>query len=110
MSGEHDGIKVLSTTDTLKQIDEQGSDPPAFEVKSTANKDEKGNSASSRPAWLKEALQIVVEQWFLVGLGLLIAIASQVQVPSHQQKLKRTVTSYLCISNFSRSRNVLDIC
>ena len=48
--------------------------------------------------WLKEAIQVVAGQWFLLSLGILIAIASQVQVPSQQQELKRTVTSYLCIS------------
>ena len=48
--------------------------------------------------WLKEATQVVAGQWFLLSLGILIAIASQVQVPSQQQELKRTVTSYLCIS------------
>lgn len=50
------------------------------------------------PSWLKEAVQIAAGQWFLISLGILIAIASQVQVPSDHQELKRTVTSYLCIS------------
>ena len=48
--------------------------------------------------WLHEAFQILGDQWFLITLGILIAIASQVQVPSSSQELKRTVTSYLCIS------------
>jgi sodium/bile acid cotransporter 7 len=98
MAKEYDEVVASSTADTLHQIDEQVSNPPTVGIKSTFNKDEKGNSANRRPSWLKEAIQIVVEQWFLVGLGLLIAIASQVQVPSHQQKLKRTVTAYLCIT------------
>ena len=52
---------------------------------------------AKRP-WNKELLQIVEEQWFLLALGILIAIASQVQVPLPQQRLKRTAVSYLCIS------------
>lgn len=48
--------------------------------------------------WPKEALDILREQWFLIALGLLIAVASQVQVPLSQQDIKQTVTSYLCIS------------
>ena len=64
-----------------------------------------------RPSWLKEAIQIVVEQWFLVSLGLLIAIASQIQVPTEHQKIKRTVTSYLCISTifFTLVSNLQDL-
>ena len=38
------------------------------------------------------------EQYFLVGLGLVIAIASQRQVPSTQQAFKETVVTYLCVS------------
>lgn len=48
--------------------------------------------------WFKEATSIVLEQWFLIALGLLIAFSSQIQVPLAQQKLKQTVSSYLCIS------------
>lgn len=38
------------------------------------------------------------DQWFLLALGVLIAIASQVQVPASQQELKTSVVSYLCVS------------
>lgn len=54
--------------------------------------------AATKPSRIKEAVQMMIDQWFLIALGLLIAIASQVQVPLPNQQLKRTVTSYLCIS------------
>ena len=38
------------------------------------------------------------EQYFLVGLGIVIAIASQYQVPRAQQDFKETVVTYLCVS------------
>ena len=43
-------------------------------------------------------IDTVLEQWFLIALGVLITIASQVQVPLEQQAIKRTLSSYLCIS------------
>ena len=49
-------------------------------------------------SWSKTITKVVSEQWFLIALGILIAIASQVQVPLAHQELKRTVTAYLCIS------------
>ncbi|CAF9932306.1 MAG: hypothetical protein GOMPHAMPRED_006546 [Gomphillus americanus] len=38
------------------------------------------------------------EQWFLLTLGVLIAIASQRQVPEAHQELKETVVTYLCVA------------
>jgi hypothetical protein len=38
------------------------------------------------------------DQWFLITLAILIAIASQHQVPKEHQKLKSTVVSYVCMS------------
>ena len=38
------------------------------------------------------------EQWFLIGLGVVITIASQKQVEEAHQDLKQTIVTYLCIS------------
>jgi sodium/bile acid cotransporter 7 len=38
------------------------------------------------------------DQWFLVGLGILIIIASQHQIPENRQKQKATIVTYLCVS------------
>lgn len=45
-----------------------------------------------------KVVRFMQDQWFLIALVILIAIASQHQVPSEQQKLKTTVVSYLCVS------------
>jgi sodium/bile acid cotransporter 7 len=50
------------------------------------------------PTKIKAALWYFKDQWFLLALGVLIAIASQFQVPASQQKLKETVVTYLCVS------------
>lgn len=46
----------------------------------------------------RAVLGFLEDQWFLFGLGILIAIASQVQVPASQQRVKETVVTYLCVS------------
>lgn len=50
------------------------------------------------PATIRSVLWYFKDQWFLIALGVLIAIASQVQVPASQQELKTTVVTYLCVS------------
>lgn len=40
----------------------------------------------------------LLDQWFLVAVGLAIVIASQVQVPEAHQHRKETVVAYLCVS------------
>jgi solute carrier family 10 (sodium/bile acid cotransporter), member 7 len=50
------------------------------------------------PSWLMVILSTLGEQWFLIALGLLIAIASQVQVSAAQQHIKQTIVTYLCVS------------
>lgn len=46
----------------------------------------------------KEFLSFLEDQWFLLSIGLVIALASQVQVPSNHQETKSTIISYLCVS------------
>ena len=73
--------------------------PQTAEQALTPPRDNAANSADqNNSTWVKEVTHILAEQWFLIALGILIAIASQVQVPFQHQQLKRTVTSYLCIS------------
>jgi sodium/bile acid cotransporter 7 len=40
----------------------------------------------------------IKDQWFLIAMGILILISSQVQVPDAQQRVKRTVITYLSVS------------
>ena len=47
---------------------------------------------------LRSLANYLKEQWFLLTLGVLIAIASQKQVPEEQQDLKETVVTYLCVA------------
>ncbi|OAL52666.1 hypothetical protein IQ07DRAFT_610279 [Pyrenochaeta sp. DS3sAY3a] len=38
------------------------------------------------------------DQWFILAMGAVILISSQVQVPASQQRMKRTVITYLSVS------------
>ena len=40
----------------------------------------------------------ITDQWFLLALGCLILIASQVQVPLSQQNKREVVVTYLCVA------------
>ncbi|KAF2476760.1 uncharacterized protein BDR25DRAFT_210595 [Lindgomyces ingoldianus] len=48
---------------------------------------------------LLQALKwFIQDQWFLLGMGFVILVSSQVQVPDSQQRLKRTIVTYLAVS------------
>lgn len=48
--------------------------------------------------YAKSILWFLVDQWFLVALGIVIVIASQVQVPASHQAKKEVIVSYLAVS------------
>ena len=50
-----------------------------------------------RKAW-DLVVWLALDQWFLIVLGILIAIASQHPVPESEQELKTTVVDYLCVT------------
>ncbi|KAJ4286769.1 hypothetical protein N0V90_013021 [Kalmusia sp. IMI 367209] len=47
---------------------------------------------------VKNLKWIIKDQWFLIAMGTIILIASQVQVPNSKQQVKRTVVTYLSVS------------
>ena len=47
---------------------------------------------------LLNIFRLVAGQWFLLALGMMILLASQVQVPQEHQKTKATAVSYSCVS------------
>ena len=55
----------------------------------------------SESKWCKHFSAVkwfLVDQWFLLALGCLVLIASQVQVPASQQGKKQVVVTYLCVA------------
>ncbi|KAF2643516.1 hypothetical protein P280DRAFT_422472 [Massarina eburnea CBS 473.64] len=55
-----------------------------------------------RPTGIHKQLDIlkwfVLDQWFLLAMAAIILVSSQVQVPDAQQRVKRTVVTYLSVS------------
>lgn len=56
------------------------------------------NEKKKRCRWPIRIWDLVVDQWFLIVMGILIAFASQVQVPKPQQQMKKTVVNYLAVT------------
>ncbi|KAF2132031.1 hypothetical protein P153DRAFT_364484 [Dothidotthia symphoricarpi CBS 119687] len=59
---------------------------------------EKTQNPSKRTKALRFLSWVIKDQWQLLIMGMLILIASQVQVPAAQQRKKRTVVTYLSVS------------
>lgn len=58
-------------------------------------------SKPPKPTWqryISATKWFLLDQWFLIALGCLILISSQVQVPRSQQNKKELVVTYLCVS------------
>jgi len=58
-------------------------------------------SREPEPKWRHHLFAIkwaMIDQWFLLTLGCLILIASQVQVPASRQGQKQTIVTYLCVA------------
>ena len=65
-------------------------------IKSSAGMQEEPRSPLRRIS--KALLWLLIDQWFLLAMGTVIVIASQVQVPAAHQAKKQTVVVYLSVS------------
>ncbi|KAI7545193.1 hypothetical protein KC331_g6366 [Hortaea werneckii] len=67
----------------------------------THSKD-RGDNTAHHPTPLQNhirtAKSLLEGSWFLLSLGLLIALASQIQVPPRHQSTKTTIINYLCVT------------
>lgn len=87
-----------SGSPTRQAADQDDTVGKADNSPSTPDNGNQTDDSSAKPSRLNTALSILLEQWFILALAALIALASQTQVPLSHQKLKQTTTSYLCIS------------
>ena len=58
-------------------------------------------SSPPEPKWRQHLFAVkwfLIDQWFLLALGSLVLIASQVQVPASRQGKKEIVVTYLCVA------------
>jgi hypothetical protein len=78
----------------LQRSVEEGARPKAQHATTPPQQDPQTHTATiaiptnpskrKRPEWLDILLTTLQDQWFLVGIGVVITIASQVQVPEAQ--------------------------
>ena len=59
---------------------------------------DKAPKASRRQKMVDMLKWFLKDQWFLIAMGIIILISSQVQVPDAQQRVKRTIITYLSVS------------
>ncbi|KAI7235795.1 hypothetical protein KC330_g4060 [Hortaea werneckii] len=78
----------------------QGNMPGTLDQRDTNHS--KDGETAHHPTTLQRHIRttktILEGSWFLLSLGLLIAIASQVQVPPAHQSTKTTIINYLCVT------------
>jgi len=60
--------------------------------------DNGADNKSKRRGWITAIGLFFIDQWFLVGIGVVALIASQVQVPASQQHVKETAVLYTAVS------------
>jgi sodium/bile acid cotransporter 7 len=108
-----DGNKGTISEDRITEatnMDSINTGPPELESEKsedsvqveTSNTREGKKSTTTKLPKRAKALKVlkwfVKDQWFLLAMGAVVLISSQVQVPASQQRTKRTVITYLAVS------------
>ncbi|GAB1734372.1 hypothetical protein NU195Hw_g920t1 [Hortaea werneckii] len=90
-----------STHQPSTQNDGNQSNMPETQDQGNVNRNRDGDTTphpSTRQKYIRTAKSILQGSWFLISLGILIAIASQIQVPPSHQSTKTTIINYLCVT------------
>ena len=92
----------MTTSHTLPARLERVGNKQVSEDQPSEKQNPKNSTEGQKNSRIKMYIDLVVwflqDQWFLTTLGILIAISSQVQVPSSHQHLKETIVTYLAVS------------
>ncbi|EMD89549.1 hypothetical protein COCC4DRAFT_47217 [Bipolaris maydis ATCC 48331] len=101
-AGQIDGAATTNTSSSLHTptihhpvLDKASPEQLSHETnESQATKKKPTNAAKT----LQVLKWFVKDQWFLLAMGAVVLVSSQVQVPASQQRVKRTVITYLAVS------------
>lgn len=92
----------IATSHILSVRPERVGNKQASEDQPLEKQNPKNFTEGQKKSRIKTYIDLVVwflqDQWFLITLGILIAISSQVQVPPSHQHLKETIVTYLAVS------------
>jgi hypothetical protein len=91
--GQADDNVSKSSSDVKKSEQHPGVADPAVDIFPDANPPPK-----KKLSWPQKILNFVRAQWFLITMGILIIIASQVQVPEDRQARKNDLVGYITVS------------
>ncbi|RMZ89714.1 hypothetical protein DV736_g3045, partial [Chaetothyriales sp. CBS 134916] len=91
-------VQIKSTT--MSALDNAKDSATSVDVLAQKVDDNKSQKTKERPERkvLSAVLWFLQDQWYLIGMGIVILIASQVQVPLSQQDVKQVTVSYLTVS------------
>lgn len=106
MTIEQQGMEAASTkpsptSQPETQLDESIKVPdrtPSEEQTQDTDQPHGPDRITKRARTLKLLKWLIQDQWFLLAMGAVVLISSQVQVPASQQRIKRTVITYLSVS------------
>jgi sodium/bile acid cotransporter 7 len=109
INGEDEDVASIKTNEVTvdKEEKEQNESKVDSDGESQAGNqvhgEEINNEIDSPPKkgfhyWSWRTIKVIAGQWFIISLGLVILLASQVQVAASHQELKSTVVSYLAVS------------
>jgi sodium/bile acid cotransporter 7 len=97
----HNGIRTDLDTDsregTVADVDAHHA-AQAATAKATPPPQHEALPSTKRQRSISTLKWLLKDQWFILAMSILILISSQVQVPSAQQRIKRTVITYLSVS------------
>jgi sodium/bile acid cotransporter 7 len=97
----HDGISIDLNT-VSRENAATDLDPVQTTRATTAKDSPSHHSEAPPPTNLQKSITtmkwLLIDQWFILAMSILILISSQVQVPSAQQRIKRTIVTYLSVS------------
>ncbi|KAF9698959.1 hypothetical protein EKO04_003339 [Ascochyta lentis] len=104
-----DGIQHLEPKDeiadttgkdtmNLKELEQGLEKTPSLSRLEETNESSPKSKPPKRTRIAQWLLWFLKDQWFLLAMGIIILISSQVQVPASQQRIKRTAITYLSVS------------
>ncbi|KAF1923386.1 sodium bile acid symporter family protein [Didymella exigua CBS 183.55] len=86
----------------LKEMENGLDTTPSPPTCASQNTQHETSSIPPQPSKLEKTtrwlLWFLKDQWFLLAMATIILVSSQMQVPASQQKIKRTVITYLSVS------------
>lgn len=101
-AGRIDGATTTNTSSSLHTPTIHHPIPDKASPEQHSHKTDESQATKNKLTNAAKTLQVlkwfIKDQWFLLAMGAVVLVSSQVQVPASQQRIKRTVITYLAVS------------